>query len=50
MIESHRLEDDALLYGEDRPGGGVFLQDADALDRSDLYFDPQGLKPDCCLI
>ena len=45
MIESHRLEDDALFYGDDsQPGSGIFLQDADTLDhRSELFYSTQGL-------
>lgn len=42
MIESHRLEDDVQLYGDDRLGGNVFLQDADALSQPDFYYGAQG--------
>jgi len=42
MMDSHRLEDDAMLYGDDRPGGNVYLQDADDLDRPEFYYGSQG--------
>jgi hypothetical protein len=41
-MDSHRSEDDALFYGDDRPGGNVYLQDADELDRPEFYYGSQG--------
>ena len=42
MVDSHRSEDDAILYGDDHPDGNIYLQDADDLYRPDLYYGTQG--------
>ena len=45
MVETRQFEDDAaLLYGDEGPGGHMFLQDADILDHPDFMYGAPGME------